>query len=92
MNPIRAKLVTHPDHYPWSSYRFNVEGITNALITPHDEYLRLGASWAERRSAYEQLIHEVLDPNQLDEIRTATNGSFALGGKAFRQRRLGQAC
>lgn len=85
MNPVRADLVAHPRDYPWSSYRSNVEGVTNVLITPHDEYLRLGASSAERRGAYEELGHQLMDPRQLDEIRTATNGNFALGGKAFCQ-------
>ena len=86
MNPVRANLVAHPGDYPWSSYRSNVEGVTNVLITPHDEYLRLGATSAERRGAYEELVDQVLDSKQLDEIRTATNGNFALGGKAFCQR------
>lgn len=85
MNPVRANLVAHPRDYPWSSYRSNVEGARNVLITPHDEYLRLGASSAERRDAYEDLVHQVVDSKQLDEIRTATNGNFALGGKAFYQ-------
>jgi putative transposase len=86
MNPVRASLVAHPGDYPWSSYRANVEGVTNVLITPHDEYLRLGTSSAERRGAYAELVDQLLDSKQLDEIRTATNGNFALGDKAFRQR------
>ncbi len=48
--------------------------------------MRLGASSAERRGAYEELVDQILDSKQLDEIRAATNGNFALGGKAFRQR------
>jgi putative transposase len=86
MNPVRANLVAHPGQYPWSSYRSNVEGVTKVPITPHDEYLRLGASDAERRGAYKELVHQLVDPKQLDEIRTATNGNFALGDKAFCQR------
>lgn len=86
MNPVRAKLVAHPGDYPWSSYRSNVEGVTNVLLTPHDEYLRLGASSAERRGAYKELVHQLMDSKQLDEIRTATNGNFALGARAFCQR------
>ena len=84
--PRVLSFVQGPGDYPWSSYRFNVEGVPNGLITPHDEYLRLGASNAERRGAYEELIHQLLDSKQLDEIRAATNGNFALGSKAFRQR------
>jgi putative transposase len=40
--PLRANMVTHPRHYPWSSYRVNAEGWSSNFITPHEEYLSLG--------------------------------------------------
>jgi putative transposase len=86
MNPVRANLVAYPRDYPWSSYRPNVEETTDVLITPHHEYLRLGATPVERRRAYKELVLQLLDAKQLDEIRTATNGNFALGDKAFCRR------
>ena len=42
LNPVRAGMVGHPRAYPWSSYGCNAEGKSDALITPHEEYRRLG--------------------------------------------------
>lgn len=85
MNPVRGSLVSYPAQHPWSSYGANAEGLESALVTPHDEYLRLGSSCLERAERYRELIAETLDAQRVDEIRTATNGNFALGGKAFSQ-------
>ena len=42
LNPVRAGLTDHPGNYLWSSYRFNVDGLEDQLITAHPEYLGLG--------------------------------------------------
>ncbi len=86
LNPVRAGLSTHPRSYSWSSYRFNAEGACDALVTPHDEYRRLGNSNEERRHAYRALFNLLLEPERVDEIRAATNGNFALGNESFRQK------
>lgn len=82
-NPVRAGLVTHPGDYLWSSYAANANGMGDGLITPHDEYLRLGSASNERQSAYRALFH-LATLNTFDDIREATNGNFALGTKAFK--------
>lgn len=84
-NPVRAGLARHPRDYPWSSYRANAEGLPDALLTPHDDYLRLGTSQGERLRAYQDLFELGLDPVRIDEIRQATNGNFALGCEAFKR-------
>lgn len=86
LNPVRAGLSSHPCQYPWSSYRTNAEGGRNALVTPHDEYLRLGRTDAERQRAYQALLDSNLEAKRVDEIRAATNGNFALGDELFRRR------
>jgi putative transposase len=86
MNPVRANLVSHPVEYPWSRYLTNAEGKVSALVTPHDEYARLGNADEDRRNRYKELIAEVLDSRLIDAIRAATNGNFALGDPPFRQR------
>jgi putative transposase len=85
LNPVRARMVTHPRDYPWSSYRVNAEGSHGSLVTPHAEYLRLGAGGAARRASYRELLAEQLDGGLADNIRSATNGGFALGGEGFQQ-------
>jgi len=84
MNPVRAGMVHHPRDYPWSSYRSNAEGQFSRLLTPHDEFFSLGQSPEGRCAAYRSLFESQIDFQQLQEIRLAVNGGFALGSKRFR--------
>ncbi|OGA42186.1 MAG: transposase [Betaproteobacteria bacterium RIFCSPLOWO2_12_FULL_68_19] len=88
LNPVRGGLCDHPAKYLWSSYRVNAEGVPAALVTPHAEFQRLGVSDEERRSAYTALFASNLDAKRVDDIRSATNGNFALGDESFK-RQLG---
>jgi len=83
LNPVRAGMVKHARDYRWTSYHANAEGRRDALITPHDEYLRLGREGDARREAYRALFRAHMDEETLDRIRAATNGNYALGGKRF---------
>jgi putative transposase len=86
LNPVRAGMVPHPGDYPWSSYRDNALGeAVNGRVTPHSEYLGLGATAAERRSAYAGLFRFGVGGEQLEKIRAATNGGYALGDEQFRR-------
>ena len=84
LNPVRANMVPHPREYPWSSYRTNGEGFANMLITPHEQYLRLGSNNEERRNNYRELFKAHMDPERTQEIRNATNGNYALGNDRFK--------
>jgi putative transposase len=74
-------LLTCYSDYAWSSYRENsLVGPASGLLTPHPEYLRLGAS------AYTTLVATMTPQyERMDEIRAATNGGYALGNKQFRE-------
>ena len=85
LNPVRAGMVMRPQDYRWTSYHANGLGKANALLTPQDQYWRLSKNDEERREAYRALFKAHLEPERLDEIRDATNGNFALGGKRFQQ-------
>ena len=84
-NPVRAGICDHARDYDWSSYRTNAEGKADASITPHDEYLRLGATESARHFAYVELFKGDQRYWRTEEIRKATNGNFALGGGTFKQ-------
>ena len=56
LNPVRAGMVASPKDYAWSSYRHYAYGEPNALIDDEPEYLALGHSPAQRRTAYRQLF------------------------------------
>ena len=85
-NPVRARMVSHPADYPWSSYRCNGLGHGDPLVTPHLEYRRLGATDTDRQSAYRQLFKTRLPEKTLTEIRVATNKAWALGSDRFKRR------
>lgn len=83
LNPVRAKMVDHPAQHSWSSYRSNAEGASNELLTPHHLYSLLAQDSAGRQAAYRDLFKDELPSEQLDFIRRATNGNFALGDVPF---------
>jgi REP-associated tyrosine transposase len=85
LNPVRAGLVKDPSDYPWSSFRANALGETNALITPHKLYEGLGQNLEERQAAYRDLFRTPVNDETINEIRQATNGNFALGDEKFKE-------
>jgi putative transposase len=85
LNPVDAGVCAHPAKYEWSSYQANGQGVFDAAITPHDEYVRLGGTAHSRRAAYRDLVATPMDPERIEEIRRATDGNFALGDEKFKQ-------
>jgi putative transposase len=83
LNPVRAGLASRPGEYPWSSYHFNGDGRSDALVTPHAVYLELGRSKATRASAYRGLFEQPLVAGDVEAIRESTNRAWALGGDSF---------
>lgn len=84
LNPVRARMVRHPRHHRWSSYRAHAEGKDDALAGFHPVFRRLGRSAADRQAGYRALFKEDLDPGFADAVRAATNGGWALGSARFK--------
>lgn len=82
LNPVRARMVSAPADYPWSSHRANAFGQDNPLITPHVVYLSMGSAPAPRQDAYRALFGDALSEELLDEVRQASNGNRSLGTAA----------
>jgi len=85
MNPVRAGIVRHPWQYRWSSFAANGDGVPSRIVEPHDEYLALGRRHADRIRAYRSLFEQDVKPDDVEEIRLAVNGGYALGGQGFQQ-------
>lgn len=83
LNPVRAGMVRHPRDYRWSSFHVNGDGRRDALIIPHEQYLRLARSEDSRREAYRALFKAHMEPELLSDIRDATNGNTVLGNARF---------
>jgi putative transposase len=87
LNPVRAQeMVEHPAEYAWSSYRCNAHGESSELVSPHEEYLRLGKTPYERQIAYRELFKEQLQDRDVEEIRQATNKAWVLGSDKFKDK------
>ena len=74
LNPVRGGIVRHPKEYGWSSYRQNAAGHPDALLKPHDLYVKLGSTREERAATYRALSAD--DPKRavvsalLDNVTT----------------------
>jgi putative transposase len=95
LNPVRAGLVAEPADYRWTSYRQNGLGEVNDRLTPHAEYLGLGAEPSERQAAYRALFDAHLDSAAIDHLRLALNQGQPVGDLRFHaaiEAALGRRC
>jgi putative transposase len=83
LSPVRSGAVDHPAEYHWSSYRANASGEKSTLLTPHPAYAALGADEDARLASYRELFHEPLDPELIEQIRSAVNGNYVLASPEF---------
>ncbi len=55
-NPVRARLVSQPEAYPWSSAPAYLTDTADPLLTLNPEYLALAATSEERQSRYREYL------------------------------------
>jgi len=82
MNPVRAGLAARPADYAWSSHRCYAYGESNSLVNPHRAILVLGDEPGVRRRAYQALVAQPLDGEELQTIRSCIQSSRAIGDRA----------
>ena len=85
LNPVRAKMVTLPGEYPWSSYRHNAMGTKIRLISEHALYTNPGTAKIDRLQAYRSLFGNALSKQLVDEIRLCTNKGWVIGDEKFKR-------
>lgn len=83
-NPVRARIVTAPGAYPWSSYSCHALGIPDRVLSAHVEYNRLGTTGERRQRAYRALFDKELESAELSEIRETVNSGWPLGNDRFK--------
>lgn len=86
LNPVRAGMTQAAGGYRWSSYRATALGAQDDLLTPHEEYLRLGGDELERRYAYRELFRYHMKDHSLHDIRESLNQELVLGSERFKDR------
>ena len=84
LNPVRARMVSLPEHYPWSSYRANGLGEDDPLLTPHLLYQQLASTEELRQKAYRALFKHHLEADVLETIRVCSQSGTPLGNDRFR--------
>ena len=85
MNPVRARLATRPEDWPWSSARAHLAGRDDALVTVQPLLDRFGD--------FAAFLAEADDPTAATALRAAETTGRPLGPEAFIQdleRRLGR--
>ena len=81
-NPVRARLVSDPESYQWSSYNFRALGVNNPLLSLDPWFNSLGTTIVECRLAYIQFIKESIEEKELGKLRKITqNGGIFADGK-----------
>jgi putative transposase len=89
-NPVRARIVTDPEMYLWSSHRHYAIGALDPLVTPHQVVLSLGRDLRARRDAYRGMFGHAQRLEEVEEFRAACRLSRPLGFPGIVRRRPGR--
>ena len=81
LSPVRAGLVSAPADYRWSSYRALAGLRTDPLVAPHPALQQLGIP---RGSGYARFCADIVDHDELRDLRDVTNRELAFGSESFR--------
>ncbi len=86
LNPVRARMVSHPRDFRWSSYLFHGEGTKDALLDEDPCYLGLGNTALQRQQSYRQFIEAGNTEHELALIRTNIQRGGVTAGQSFIRR------
>ncbi len=84
MNPVTAKMVTHPEEYAWSSHARNAYGGKLAWIESHNEYLALGSKPDQRQQSYLALFDRTLSRTDSQVLGNALQTGTPVGDNRFK--------
>ena len=83
LNPVRASMVSLPEHYRWSSVHANLGLIDDPLVTPHPSFLAQDIDPQIRTHAYRTWLREGVGDDELQHIRAHLQQERALGDIKF---------
>lgn len=67
LNPVRANLVSKPEEYYYSSYRYYTQGEKNDLITTDFLYQDLGETNFQKQKKYKEIVISDIVVNNYDK-------------------------
>jgi putative transposase len=83
LHPVRSQAAVAPLDHPWSSHAHHAGVRVDPLITDHGKYWELGNTPFQREAAYNALIQQGLNADELAAIDTAVTKGLALGSHSF---------
>jgi len=92
LNPVRARIVSAPEDYRWSSYGHKIGRARFTWLDDDPCYAGLGALRSERESRYREWVTTTVPDGEWDLIRMAVQRGQVSGGRSFHEeiaRRLG---
>lgn len=82
LNPHKAGIVEDPKNYPWSGYRFLIEGKKATIaLDHHDLYKELGKNSFERQISYRAYVRNM----EGEELDLLDRRAGVLGNKDFQK-------
>lgn len=84
-NPVRARMITDPAEYEWSSFRRNALGRPDEVVRSHPLYDALAARSESRRKRYRELFGQQLEPQVIAAFRAGTSGRFDTRTPTYQQ-------
>ena len=84
MNPVRAGIVSAPELYRWSSYRFRALGGQSKILDFDSFYNDLGSNLEERRLNYRSLFLNTFSESTCEAIREMTDKGGFVGDINFK--------
>lgn len=83
MNPVRARIVSAPEAYAWSSCRCRL-GYARCDWLDEDEcYTALGENEEQRRECYRRFLYDAIPEGERELIREAVQRGQLTGGGSF---------
>jgi putative transposase len=85
-NPLRAKMVSDPAEYRWSSYSYHGLGRDDPLLSPFPEWEELGRTEAERRRRWRAKVCSMQSEAELTTVRGSLRNGRPFGTSEWTER------
>jgi putative transposase len=82
-NPLRAKIVTDPAEYRWSSFPYHGSGQDDPLLSPFPEWDDLGKTDAERRRRWRAKVCATQSDAELTTLRSSLRSGRPFGASEW---------
>ncbi len=83
LNPVRARMVSHPSEYHWSSYPARMGGEGNEWLDLDPMYLALGDDKTMRCQRYQKFLEGAIPQGEWELIRESVQRGQLTGNTRF---------